>query len=304
MREESPLIRESRPPWIALLIIVGAFAGVAVAVWLIATADDESPAIASSAAPSTTAASQATTAAAGFPAPDPAGELLGAVAIPQPSDRSWRLWCTQLRGPFEVSSKWRTSEIVLDGAATGNGEWGEAEGVFLGLEYAVGSPRRFDPCPLAMVAWFLNDETWLYGLYFVPYDEPPDQGDAGGFMLFRGQSCCGIDSDFGTIPYAPGAELGPWDAYGWDTHNQWLADVEASPPGTIDIEGMGSFDGSGYWFEWRKRLDSGDGRDWVLRPGQTVGNPAALTWFLANFWDSSQRASLERTIAMTLADAA
>ena len=36
--------------------------------------------------------------------------------------------------------------------------------------------------------------------------------------------------------------------------------------------GGGSYDGNHYWFEWRKLLDSGDRYDWMLEPGQIVGD--------------------------------
>ena len=197
-------------------------------------------------------------------------------------------------------STWRTSEIVLDGAPTSAQEWSEATGVFLPLEAPWGSPSRFDPCAESMTAWFVNDGTWLYGLYYVPWNGAVDPNDSGGFMLFRGAACCGVDSDLGTVPYSTLGEFdGPWDAYGWN-ETQWFADLAASPPGKTDIEGTGSFDGSGYWFEWRKRLDSGDGTDWVLQPGQTVGNVATQTWFLANFWDNSEQFSHQHALTMTL----
>jgi len=152
-----------------------------------------------------------------------------------------------------------------------------------------------------MTAWFMNDDEWLFGLYYVAWEGDIDPDDSGGIALFRGSRCCGVDSDFGTLPNSPFGEFKrPWDGYGWN-ETRWFGDDEASPAGTVDMEGAGSHDGTGYWFEWRKRLNSGDGTDWILEPGQTVGDVSTLTWFLTNLWDSSQRRSYEHLVTMTLA---
>lgn len=212
-----------------------------------------------------------------------------------PQHDGWRQYCTEARLPTRVVSAWRVDPVILDGVPTSVSEWTEATAVFLPLEAPWGTPQRFNPCAESMTAWFMNDETWLYGLYYVPWDGPVDPDDSGGFMLFRGASCCGVDSDIGVV-----SATGVWDGYGWD-ESRWHPDLEAPRPGTIDIEGTGSHDGNGYWFEWRKRLDSGDPNDWELRPGQTIGNVATQTWFLTNLYDTSQRFSHQHAVTMTLA---
>ena len=62
--------------------------------------------------------------------------------------------------------------------------------------------------------------------------------------------------------------------------------------------GGGSYDRNDYWFESRKRLDSGDRYDWMLEPGQIVGDEPPSAFFV-NGWDDSQRRSLKHPVNCT-----
>jgi hypothetical protein len=53
------------------------------------------------------------------------------------------------------------------------------------------------------------------------------------------------------------------------TGTVWQNDLDLG--GENNVEGMGHFDGVFYWFEIKKPLNSGDGRDWVLPLGETCG---------------------------------
>ena len=61
------------------------------------------------------------------------------------------------------------------------------------------------------------------------------------------------------------------DGYGIESGGPPLMDADALPPGENNVEGLGSYDGTHYWFEFRKELDSGDSYDWSLDPGQIYG---------------------------------
>lgn len=65
-----------------------------------------------------------------------------------------------------------------------------------------------------------------------------------------------------------------FDLYGW-TGGEWFFDTEGGCQN--NVEGAASYDGWYYRFEFRKMLDQGDGVDWILNPGELVGNPNAPT---------------------------
>ena len=63
--------------------------------------------------------------------------------------------------------------------------------------------------------------------------------------------------------------------------------------------GGGSYDGNHSWLEWRKQLDSGDRYDWMLEPGQIVGDGPPSAFFV-NVWDDSERPPLEHPVILHL----
>jgi len=94
-----------------------------------------------------------------------------------------------------------------------------------------------------------------------------------------------------------------WDAYGWDEVTFYDVSL-ASPPGQNNVEGAGSHDGTYYWFEFRKALDSGDGCDWSLSPGVSFGSrdwsPELGGDLLAGLWDNSIGAAYQQYIRIRL----
>ncbi len=65
-----------------------------------------------------------------------------------------------------------------------------------------------------------------------------------------------------------------FDLYGW-TGRKWFFDTKGGCQN--NVEGAASYDEWYYRFEFRKMLDSEDGVDWILNPGELVGNPNAPT---------------------------
>ena len=170
-------------------------------------------------------------------------------------------------GPVDLDCVWSGSGMVLDGEMTSEDEWGEASPVDVVVGY-------YDTgAPYTMRVWAQNDEKYLYLLYRVQYAEVEDGSAEGGILYFWPEyhPVAGWEhSDAGS--YVVDTRYGGYsdDLYGWD-ETQFYDDVEADPPGRDNCEGGGRHDGSYYWFELRKPLDSGDGYDWVFEHGETYG---------------------------------
>ena len=116
-------------------------------------------------------------------------------------------------------------------------EWSEARRFFLPLRPGpLDDPERHSPCATSVTVWLMNDDTWLYGLLYVDWAGTADPDDSGGVFLTGGEQCCGVGFDIGHVPSSTSGDYqGPFDGY-----TGQLNDLDASPPGTVDIEGTGS----------------------------------------------------------------
>jgi hypothetical protein len=200
-----------------------------------------------------------------------------------------------------VVSQWLVNPVKLDGKITSVSEWSDTVSYDLTLVRIYGWPnRRIGPETLTARFWFKNDATWLYLLVRVAWPASDIDVYDGAFIeLFWGQYGPPWEhSDFSFVTFG-GLK---WDAYGWD-ESRWYGDTDASPPGQNNVEGAGSYDGTYYWFEFRKTLNSGDGRDWSLASGQIVGSPnapAETPHLIVGIWDNSISSSYECYISLTL----
>ena len=89
-----------------------------------------------------------------------------------------------------------------------------------------------------------------------------------------------------------------WDGYG-DGAN-WFTDTAASPPGENNVEGTATHDGTSYWFEFRKRLNSGDGYDWSWASGQTITTHEDAPHLMVGFVDVSTERGYAHYITLNL----
>ncbi len=159
---------------------------------------------------------------------------------------------------IQAVSCWLFNPITLDGAITSPSEWAESVGYDMSpLDRRWGWPDpQVEPSNKSLKAWFKNDEIWLYMLYQIPW--PVAEADSTrdwGFILQGG-------SDSGWVKFQT-----TFDGYGFNG-TEWSSDVEGG--GQNNVEGAVSYDNMSYWFEFRKMLDSGDGLDWSLTPGESV----------------------------------
>jgi predicted amidohydrolase YtcJ len=192
-----------------------------------------------------------------------------------------------------LHSAYLQNVVTLDGQMTSAAEWAEASPLDVALLKWSAGPESVNSR-----WWVKNDAHWLYLLCRIEWPAEDVDGDDGGQIdyFWPEGSCCPWDhSDLGYAGY-DGDTL---DLYGWDEAS-WYRDTDAG--GTNDVEGAGSHDGTHYWFEFRKRLDSGDEFDWSFRPGQTVGTGYGGN-LLVSLWDNSDPSWWETSVAIVLAEA-
>lgn len=190
-----------------------------------------------------------------------------------------------------LHSAYLQNAVTLDGRMTSAAEWAEAAPVDLTLLKWHAGPES-----VSSRWWVKNDAQWLYLLCRIEWPAQDVDGNDGGQIdyFWPAGSCCPWDhSDLGYAGY----DDSTIDLYGWDEAS-WYSDTDAG--GTNDVQGAGSHDGTHYWFEFRKRLDSGDGFDWSFRPGQTVGTGYGGD-LLVSLWDNSEPSAWETYVAIELA---
>ncbi|MGB6680871.1 MAG: post-COAP-1 domain-containing protein, partial [Candidatus Bathyarchaeia archaeon] len=196
-------------------------------------------------------------------------------------------------GPVNVQSAWRINDVTIDGAITGS-EWSEVQPVDVMLYEFDGTIN------LPSTYWIMNDDEWLYQLVriewdasdvdLVPFSYPEVLlgGDHASIAYFWNAYA---NSDAGT---SSGSDLNQWEPPLLQNWHYDLADG-----GENNVEAAAIHDGTYYWFEYKKELDSGDGYDWSMVAGQTYGqNPDQLSLGL---WDNSALKYYGRDIVLTLA---
>jgi hypothetical protein len=133
-----------------------------------------------------------------------------------------------------------------------------------------------------------NDDLWLYMLYKIAWRESEtDPGDMAFIEIFIGPyGPPWAASDYGALSFS-GATV---DLYGWDDA-RWYSDTEAG--GQNDVEGAASYSGDSYYFEFRKRLNSGDGYDWTLEAPQLVN-------LMIGLFDDGDSVAYEQSVFLRL----
>ena len=189
-----------------------------------------------------------------------------------------------------VESGWLSFYVTFDGKMTTEEEWSDTVPADLNLtEWYVG-PGTLAEGDIPATIWMKNDDTWLYMLYRVEWPEVDIDLSDGGFIEYF-WNWIGTNgdlwehSDLGYIAFNNATS----DAYGWN-ETTWFDDSEALPPGENNVQGAATHDGTYYWFEFRKKLESGDGYDWSFKPGQNIEpvfEPTPESHLLVSMWDNS-----------------
>ena len=188
----------------------------------------------------------------------------------------------ELRGrQLRATSNRLMYPVILDGLKSSPYEWADAIPYEVALDLVWNWPdRRVERSDKVLRATFKNDAEWLYMFYQIEWPNAEEDPASGGFieLFFDPPSA----DDYSMV----GVGSMTVDLYGW-TGGEWFFDTEGD--GQNNVEGAASYDGWYYQFEFRKMLDSGDGVDWSLDPGELVGSPNAPTeepHLMVGIWDS------------------
>jgi hypothetical protein len=193
------------------------------------------------------------------------------------------------KGYFKVNSPFTSQSILIDGQMSPD-EWRDALCIDL-QHYEWGN---YENGEMHRARWWVqNDDQFIYYLTRVS-KEIPVKGVAGAYFWpeYTGTWAHSDGYFVDTTGYFQ-------DHSNWD-ESDWHKDDELSPPGTVDVEAAVNDDGDFYWFEIKKALDSGDGYDWSLEPGQIIGgNPHDSLLFVivlqeGDYWRNIQMELVER----------
>ncbi|MCW4048486.1 MAG: hypothetical protein NWE89_01990 [Candidatus Bathyarchaeota archaeon] len=201
---------------------------------------------------------------------------------------------------FQIESDWIKNPIKIDGEITNTTEWADATAykIILGLNQGKSPPY------LESWIWTKNDNDNLYLLIRVEYifKITPDVEDP--FLVYylwsQDPSTAWDTSDAAKIH-----QMGsPTDLCLYDG-TDWVDDTFATPPGTNNVNGLGYYDSIFYWFEATKSLNLGDGRDWSLAPGDTIGlgnTPQNSDLLYMGLYDDDKNEIYETRITLKLAE--
>ena len=197
--------------------------------------------------------------------------------------------------PHILRSAWLVNPVYLDGDITDAKEWIDAASV----ELNIGTNYGRSPPFLETKIWAKNDLNDLYLLYRIefPYGSYDLDDQAFIYYLIYNGTSGFIATDKSTV-----GQLGsPQDQYDYDGAI-WTNDI---PTGENNVEGMGHYDGTFYWFELKKPLHSGDMCDWLFETGETYGyanSPIDKSEHLCvGLYDESQGYNIQNFIQLIIA---
>lgn len=199
----------------------------------------------------------------------------------------------------QLVSNWLDHPVMLDGRISTVDEWSESIPFRVPLNREWGWPdKQMEPSDKTLTIRLKNDDEWLYLLYQIPWSrDDVDHGDVAAISLFEGP----MDPLWTKSDYS-GVSFGnyPCDLFGWDEY-RWYWDTGPSPPGQNNVDGAATHDGESYWFEFKKMLDSGDGRDWSLIPGEMASRPE-IDDLGIGIWDESEQSTYGQSITLRLSN--
>ena len=210
-----------------------------------------------------------------------------------------------------------TQSVRLDGRLSGTEEWSDVPGTSLSIscgnklcsQAGYRSIRN-----VQAIVWIKHDGKWLYFLYRVDWpkanltthDEATiryswNTGGENAGIPVNGKWLY-VDELFVGGGYDEDKKVvNPTWVYTSDVFG-YRDDTEWSPPGRNDVQGIATYDGEHYWYEFRKPLNSGDGRDWNFTVGRTYGVLGSDGLLEVGFGTSNPRIRYYQPITLTLLD--
>lgn len=165
---------------------------------------------------------------------------------------------------YPVESAFLSQAVVVDGRISSADEWSDATCVDFRMHYSINATN---PDFQRVRWWVKNDRQDLYFLVRIP----AELAARGAFVDYFWPEYTGSWAHSDGVYVNVDGEV--FDHGQWD-EMQWHEDEDLEPPGAINVEAANSREDDFYWFEIKRPLQSGDGNDWSLAPGQTVGgNP-------------------------------
>ncbi len=180
-------------------------------------------------------------------------------------------------------------QVTLDGQITSPEEWAETYDYDVLLDKACCWPnKQVERNAAVLTVRFKNDDLWLYMLYKIAWPESETDPKDGAFIeIFIGPyGPPWTESDFSALSFSGET----FDLYGWDD-TRWYSDIEAG--GQNDVEGAASYTGNSYWFEFRKKLNSGDCCDWTLKAPRIVN-------LMVGLFDDGNAVAYEQSVMLKI----
>jgi len=164
--------------------------------------------------------------------------------------------------PTTITSGWMTQPIIVDGKITKAEEWSDT----VPVDLAPDSPAT----SVSARIWIKNDLKHICILAATKW--PAREYDEQDAFCIEFRSIWTEQLDVVVGGYT----------IDWNRVNGTrIDDTKMRPPGRNDVEGGASHNGTHYWFELRRKLDTGDPYDLVLVPGR------AFRDVRVNFYDRS-----------------
>jgi hypothetical protein len=163
--------------------------------------------------------------------------------------------------------------VTIDGRVTDINEWAGSRPINLSLTTGDDVSSSYNA-----TAWAKNNDKLLYFLIMIESNSLMYSVQNGVGVIYRWQDESGKRFYDESTTFLDG---GTTDWCEIDT-GLWEHDTHPMAGGRMDVYASGSLDGENYWFEICKPLDSGDGCDWTLRPGETIG--ASQDYLYLVFW--------------------
>ena len=162
-----------------------------------------------------------------------------------------------------------TKTVLLDGQMTDSTEWSDTSANEFSLVHA--GPGEAPVTSTNARIWAKHDGKWLYFLARVDWPKSLGLDSEDQFSVFYYWSRDGkspweyrdqtTQITAGTGDYWRNLTIG--------SSGEQYRDTDVG--GQKNVEGRAAYDGEHYWFEFRKPLNSGDGRDWAFVAGKTYG---------------------------------
>ena len=164
--------------------------------------------------------------------------------------------------------------VTIDGRVTDIKEWADSRPIYPSLTNADDVSSSYNA-----TVWAKNNDELLYFLIMVEPNSPDYSIQNGFGVIYRWQDESGERFYDESTTFLDGATT-DWCEL---DNGIWEHDTHPMADGRMNVNAKGSFDGENYWFEICKPMNSGDGCDWALKPGETIG--ASQDYLYLVFWD-------------------